>query len=69
VIKNTLVTQNTKVVYDKRGVKIVREQSYGWGCNSLSTMWYVYQGDEKSGGYIRLKRAKAWAEYISRVVV
>lgn len=69
MIKNTMVDVGRKVVFDLRGIKIVREKSYGWGCNGISTMWYVYRGDTMVGSYERLKRAKLQAEGLARVVV
>lgn len=69
MIKNTNVTIGTKVVFDLRGIKIVREKSYGWGCNGISTMWYVYSGDKLVASYERLKRAKLMAEGLAKVVV
>jgi hypothetical protein len=53
---------NEKVVFQVNIVKIVREQSYGFRCNSLSTNWYVYKGDNPVGSYSKLKYAKASAE-------
>jgi hypothetical protein len=69
MIINTNSIFDTKTVFEKRGIKIVRERGYGFRCNSMSTSWCVYSGDKPSGSYDTLKRAKIWAEYLARVVV
>ena len=61
--------ENKKVVFDKCGIKIVREQSYGFRCNTLSSTWIVYKGDKYEGSFIRLKYAKAWVESIAQSAV
>ena len=53
---------NTKTVYENRGIKIVREQSYGFRSNTLSSTWIVYNNDKFAGSFIRLKDARAWAD-------
>jgi hypothetical protein len=57
---------NTKTVFEKCGIKIVREQSYGFRCNTLSSTWVVYKGDKYEGSFIRLKYAKAWVELMQQ---
>ena len=52
----------TKTIFEKNNVTIIREQSYGFRCNSLSTMWYVYADGKLSSSFSRLKKAKEWAE-------
>jgi len=69
MILNTNSVFDTKTVFEKRGIKIVRESSYDFHCNSRSTSWCVYSGDKPSGSYNTLKRAKIWAEHLARVVV
>lgn len=69
MIVNTISTLDTKTVFDKRGITIVRERGYGFRCNGISTSWCVYSGDKPAGSYSTLKRAKVWAEYLARVVV
>jgi hypothetical protein len=54
--------ENVKTVFEQGGVKIVREQGYGFRCNSLSTSWSVYKDGQTFGSYSTLKRAKKWAE-------
>lgn len=56
--------KNTKTVYENNGIKIIREQSYGFGCNSLQTMWYVYDDEKFCGGYPKLKKAKEFVEQL-----
>lgn len=51
-----------KTVFEKNNVKIVREESYGFGCNSLSVTWLVYAGDKLRYSFIRLKHAKVFAQ-------
>ena len=69
MILNTNSVFDTKTVFEKRGIKIVREKSYGFRCNTKSTMWYVYSGDTLHASYERLSRAKVCAELLARVVV
>ena len=69
MILNTKSVFDTKTIFEKRGIKIVREKSYGFRCNTMTTMWYVYSGDNLYGSYERLKRAKLCAEWLSQVVV
>jgi hypothetical protein len=54
--------ENVKTVFEQGGVKIVREQGYGFRCNSLSTSWSVYKDGQTFGSYSTLKRAKKWAQ-------
>ncbi len=56
------MVEDLKTVFEKGGVKIVRERYYGFGCNGLSTCWLVYAGDKLRYSFIRLKHAKAHAE-------
>ena len=69
MIINTKSIFDTKTVFEKRGIKIVREKSYGFRCNTMTTMWYVYRGEQLSGSFDKLKRAKIWAESLAAVVV
>ena len=64
-----MLIKNQKVVFDRRGIKIVREQGYGFRCNTLSTSWNVMRGDQPAGSYSTLKRAKVCAELLAQVVV
>ncbi|CAB4144074.1 hypothetical protein UFOVP456_20 [uncultured Caudovirales phage] len=57
---------NLKTVYENNSIKIVREQYYGFGCNSLSTTWLVYAGDKLRYSFIRLKHAKVFAERLAQ---
>jgi hypothetical protein len=56
--------ENTKTIFEKNRIKIIREQSYGFRCNSLSTMWYVYADEKFCGGYPKLKKAKEFVEQL-----
>lgn len=54
-----------KVVFTLGDIKIVREQGYGFRCNSLSTSWNVYKGDQPVGSYSTLIRARDQAERLA----
>jgi hypothetical protein len=49
---------NQKTVFTQDQISIVRVQSYGFGCNTLSTSWEIYVDGVKKADCIRLKDAK-----------
>jgi hypothetical protein len=63
--KKEEIMENTKTIYENNGIKIVREQTYGFRCNNLQTMWYVYFNKKLCGGYPKLKKAKEFVQQLS----
>jgi hypothetical protein len=55
-----------KVVFTLGDIKVVREQGYGFRCNSLSTSWRVFKGDQPCGSYSTLLRARDHAERLAK---
>lgn len=49
---------NRKTVFTKDQISIVRVQSYGFRCNTLSTSWEIYVDGNQTATCIRLKDAK-----------
>jgi hypothetical protein len=54
-----------KVVFTLGDIKVVREQGYGFRCNSLSTSWSVYKNGQPVGSYSTLLRARDQAERLA----
>lgn len=50
---------NRKTVFTANEISIVRVQSYGFNCNTLSSSWQVCMNAVVLGDYMRLKDAKA----------
>jgi len=49
---------NTKTVFTANEISIVRVQSYGFRCNTLSSDWEVHMNGVKVQNFLRLKDAK-----------
>tara|TARA_R110002126_G_scaffold13144_6_gene57452 strand:- start:630 stop:812 length:183 start_codon:yes stop_codon:yes gene_type:complete len=56
---------NKKTVLTVGAYSIVRIQSYGFRCNTLSSEWEVMQNGECIGHYIRLKDAKKYIQSLT----
>ena len=49
---------NKKTVFTSGEYSIVREQYYGFRCNTLSTDWQIMHNGKSVWNYLRLKDAK-----------
>jgi hypothetical protein len=56
---------NKKTVLTIGAYSIVRVQSYGFRCNTLSSEWEVMHNGECIGNYIRLKDAKKYIQSLA----
>jgi hypothetical protein len=55
---------NKKTVFTSGDFTIVRVQSYGFRCNTLSSEWEVIQNGERIGYHLRLKDAKKFLQTV-----
>jgi len=56
---------NKKTVLTIGAYSIVRVQSYGFRCNTLSSEWEVMHNGECIGYYLRLKDAKKYIQSLT----
>jgi hypothetical protein len=57
--------KNTKTVFTCGEWSIVRVESYGFRCNSLSVSWHIYRNDKFVSSALQLKKAKQLIALIS----
>ena len=55
---------NKKTVFTSGEYSIVRIQSYGFRCNTLSSDWEVMHNGQCIGNYLRLKDAKKFLQTV-----